>query len=69
MFFGHFFKGRLGKQLDVALWHNHNTILPVRLIDGAALNPSGQIWRRCHHREWQYKQDPETLDDYEARQF
>jgi hypothetical protein len=41
----------------------------VRLTDGASLNPSGQIWRRFHLGEWEYKQDPETLDDYEARQF
>ncbi|ACI57360.1 hypothetical protein GGI64_005911 [Rhizobium leguminosarum] len=55
--------------IDVTVWHKHNPLLPVRLTDGANLNPSGQIWRRFHLGEWEYKQDPETLDDYEARQF
>ncbi|AHG47616.1 hypothetical protein RLEG12_32055 [Rhizobium leguminosarum bv. trifolii CB782] len=55
--------------IDVTVWHKHNSFLPVRLTDGARLNPSGQIWRRFHLGEWEYKQDPETLDDYEARQF
>ncbi|MBY5456551.1 hypothetical protein U8P73_00810 [Rhizobium beringeri] len=55
--------------IDVTVWHKHNPILPVPLTDGANLNPSGQIWRRLHLGEWEYKQDPETLDDYEARQF
>ncbi|MDV4181173.1 hypothetical protein ACCT14_30310 [Rhizobium brockwellii] len=55
--------------IDVTVWHKHNPLLPVRLSDGANLNPSGQIWRRFHQGEWEYKQDPETLDEYEARQF
>ena len=54
---------------DVTVWHKYNPILPVRLTDGSSLNPSGQIWRRFHMGEWEYKQDPETLEDYEARQY
>jgi len=66
-FFGLF--GARAADTNVSVWHKHNPILPVRLTDGANLNPSGQIWRRFHLGEWEYKQDPETLDDYEARQF
>ncbi|EJT03220.1 hypothetical protein [Rhizobium sp. CCGE 510] len=61
--------GARAAAMDVTVWHKHNPLLPVRLTDGAKLNPSGQIWRRFHFGEWEYKQDPETLDDYEARQF
>lgn len=66
-FFGLF--GARVADTDITVWHKHNPILPVRLTDGTNLNPSGQIWRRFHLGEWEYKQDPETLDDYEARQF
>ncbi|WHO73410.1 hypothetical protein [Rhizobium sp. BT03] len=61
--------GARAAAMDVTVWHKHNPLLPVRLIDGASLNPSGQIWRRFHLGAWEYKQDPETLEDYEARQF
>ncbi|EJC82019.1 hypothetical protein Rleg4DRAFT_3721 [Rhizobium leguminosarum bv. trifolii WSM2297] len=61
--------GARSATIDVTVWHKHNPLLPVRLTDGAPLDPSGQIWRRFHLGEWEYKQDPETLDDYEARQF
>ena len=66
-FFGLF--GPRAAPKDVTVWHKYNPILPVRLTDGTNLNPSGQIWRRFHLGQWEYKQDPETADDYEARQY
>ncbi|WP_246723324.1 hypothetical protein [Rhizobium etli] len=61
--------GREGRSATGAISRSHNPILPLHLTDGASLNASGQIWRRLHLGEWEYKQDPETLDDHEARQY
>ncbi|MBY5318102.1 hypothetical protein GR210_32025 [Rhizobium leguminosarum] len=54
---------------DVTLWHKHETLFPVRLVDDAARNPSGQIWRRLTGLRWEYKQDPETIEEFDARQY
>ncbi|MGO8113471.1 hypothetical protein AB9F43_02715 [Rhizobium leguminosarum] len=47
----------------------HETLFPVRLVDAAARNPSGQIWRRLTGLRWEYKQDPETIEEFDARQY
>ncbi|NEK17203.1 hypothetical protein [Rhizobium leguminosarum] len=55
--------------IDVTLWHKHEPLLPVRLLDGTVRNPSGQIWRRLKGLQWEYKQDPETIEEFDARQY
>ncbi|MGO8146237.1 hypothetical protein AB9F42_25650 [Rhizobium leguminosarum] len=64
-----FRKSKQASVTDVTLWHKHETLLPVPLVDAAARNPSGQIWRRLNGVQWEYKQDPETIEDFDARQY
>ena len=49
----------------------HGVFIPkVRLIEGAYSTGLGQLWRkRSESGEWEYTQDPETLDDWQARQL
>ncbi|WP_343227652.1 hypothetical protein [Rhizobium changzhiense] len=53
---------------DVTLWHKYEALLPVPLV-AAARNPSGQIWRRLNGVQWEYKQDPEAIEEFDARQY
>ncbi|MGO6730378.1 hypothetical protein ELI54_30930 (plasmid) [Rhizobium ruizarguesonis] len=69
LLFNLFRKPKQAKVADVTLWHKYETLLPVPLVDDAARNPSGQIWRRLNGVQWEYQQDPETIEEFDARQY
>ncbi|NEJ97749.1 hypothetical protein [Rhizobium ruizarguesonis] len=69
LLFNLFRKPKQAKVADVTLWHKYETLLPVPLVDGAARNPSGQIWRRLNGVQWEYQQGPETIEEFDARQY
>lgn len=51
------------------LWHPHNPILPVKLTDGTYSLGFGQVYRRWIAGKWEYRQEPETEDEYWDRQY
>jgi hypothetical protein len=58
-----------GRAADEHVWHKCRApLLPKRDIDGKWLEDLGQIWRRRREDgKWEYRQDPETRDHWEAR--
>jgi hypothetical protein len=51
-------------------WHRWSTFLPVRLENGKRSNGFGQLWRRQgEDGRWYFKQDPETDEHYDGRQY
>lgn len=57
---------------DQAVWHKRlRAPLLARDTRGRLMifGDGGQIWRRRRAGKWEYQQDPETLDDVEARSW
>lgn len=52
-----------------ALWHKCRPVLPVKLTDGSRSDLVGQIWRRWTPNGWEYKQDLETEDQFDERNW
>ena len=53
--------------IDFEIWHKCSPIFPRRTTDDRWTGPTGQIWRRLHKGQWQYRQDPETDAEWEER--
>lgn len=55
--------------MDETLWHKCFAWWPIRHGEDGRLFilHQGQVWRRRIDGRWQYKQDPETLEDWEDR--
>lgn len=55
------------------LWHpRRSPLIPVRLTDGTLSDASslGQLWRRrTRDGRWEFRQEEETADQYDARQW
>ena len=53
------------------LWHKCELpIFPRRDVNGGWTIPGrGQVWRRKINGRWQYKQDEETVEAWEDRQW
>lgn len=51
------------------LWHEHNPLFRVRLTDGTYSRGFGQIYRRWKANKWEYRQDEETDEEYNDRQY
>lgn len=55
---------------DVTVWHKcRSPLIPRRTVDGSWTSADGQTWRRRWDGRWEYRQDPETWDDFERRQW
>jgi len=55
---------------DQSLWHKCQApMLPHKTIDGDWTSDVGQTWRLRHGGKWEYRQDPETDEDWDARQW
>jgi hypothetical protein len=55
---------------DDGKWHKCSTPLIARTtVDGGKTGGMGQTWRRRTTAGWEYRQDEETPDDFEARQY
>jgi hypothetical protein len=55
---------------DDRYWHRCKTPFFAKpTVDGKTTGGMGQTWRRMTVNGWEYRQDEETLDDYEARQY
>ena len=53
-------------------WHKYGLLSrPKVRLAGGAWSTHGQLWRRRRHQDgrWEYKQDPETMEEWEARQW
>lgn len=49
-------------------WHKFYPKRPfIKLIDGSRSIASGQMWRRWNGVRWEYKQDPETEEEWGDR--
>lgn len=54
----------LWQEIAPPLWRS------VRLIDGRRSQQTGKLWRRrAASGAWEYRQDPETLDEFLDRQW
>jgi len=51
------------------VWEKYKPWFFVRLNDGKLSEAYGQIWRRWNGETWEYCQDEETEDDFDARQY
>jgi hypothetical protein len=69
--FARLIDGYLGRQqpADVRLWHKWVAPFPVRLVDGSRAASAGQLWRRKRLGRWEYRQDPETMEEWGASQW
>lgn len=56
-------------QNDESLWRACWTVWPRRLIDGGWSGGLGQMWRRKVDGKWEYRQDKETPEQRDARQY
>lgn len=56
---------------DTPDWQPFTPLLPVlyRLQNGERAAAKGQMWRRKFNGRWQYRQDEETDDEWERRQW
>jgi hypothetical protein len=53
---------------DEAVWQKClPPFLPKRTVDGQWIAYVGQLWRRKHNGSWEYRQDPETKEEWEDR--
>lgn len=50
-------------------WHAYQPWFFVRLHDGRLSHALGKVWRRWNGEKWEYRQDPETWDEFDARQY
>jgi hypothetical protein len=48
---------------DLSIWHRYWAWFPVRLVDGKWSDGSDRLWRRKIGGRFEYKQDPESIDD------
>lgn len=53
------------------LWHPHKPLFFVRLNNGKLSHAQGQIWRRWKDgaTAWEYQQEEETEEEFDARQY
>ncbi len=52
------------------LWHKCRTPFPLRrTVDGKFIMLVGQCWRRWNGSRWEYKQDEETDEHYQWKQW
>jgi hypothetical protein len=55
---------------DESQWHKCRTpFFGKPTIDGGRTGGHGQTWRRRTADGWEYRQDAETLEEFEARQY
>jgi hypothetical protein len=55
---------------DETLWHACRTpFIPKRTVDGGWTLGLGAVWRRKINGRWQYRQDEETSEQRDARQY
>jgi hypothetical protein len=54
-----------------SLWQKcRSPFFPRRTVDGGWTSHVGQTWRRTGpDGKWQYKQDPETWEEWDRRQY
>lgn len=50
-------------------WHRYSPLLPKRDINGNWTEMTARVWRRWHDGRWEYRQDPESDEDFQARQW
>lgn len=50
-------------------WYSYTPWFFVRLHDGSISRAFGKVWRRWNGKKWEYRQDPETDEDFDARQY
>lgn len=56
--------------VERTLWHPcRQPLFPRRTVDGEWIGGGGKLWRRWRHDRWEYRQDPETDDEYFDRQI
>ncbi|QPB21753.1 hypothetical protein [Rhizobium sp. 007] len=56
--------------VDESKWHLCRTpFFAKRTIDGGKTGGMGKTWRRKTVNGWEYRQDAETLEEFEARQY
>lgn len=54
----------------IPVWHKCKTpFFRKRTVDGGWTGGMGQTWRRATANSWEYHQEPETIEDFEARQY
>lgn len=55
--------------MNESLWHKcKEPFFPRRTVDGGWTSAFGQTWRRRREDgRWEYKQDVETLEEFEDR--
>jgi hypothetical protein len=51
---------------ELAVWHKCRTPFWAKV---SGRNPSGQAWRRTVNGKWEYRQDPETEEQFLDRLF
>ena len=52
------------------LWHKcRSPFFMRRTVDGGWTSGHGQTWRRWNGKRWEYRQDEETKEEWEARQW
>lgn len=57
-------------QLDETTWHLFEPAFPFRDSHGNLIKPSfGKTWRRKVNGVWEYRQEEETFEEYENRQW
>jgi hypothetical protein len=60
----------LNVPLDESQWHKCRTPFFAKpTVDGGRTGGHGQTWRRRTADGWEYRQDEETPEEFEARQY
>lgn len=56
---------------EIPVWEKAHLFFPRRSVDGGWVDPGNDnpIWRRKVNGKWQYKQDPETREQWIERQW
>jgi hypothetical protein len=56
---------------DLSLWHKcRNPFIPRRTVEGGWTNIIAQVWRRRRpDGKWEYRQDEESVESWQTRQW